>query len=244
MTNVKRIRPPKKRITLVEPNLPEFENTEHTIIGNYILFVESAHDQDCGNPCTDVDGMGHIRSLSNRHINNISYEEAEELLKTDPDVIPLSYYEHGNSVWMVSGSARESTPGIEFTWDGTRFAGVWIPDDCVRESYTGQDGLSRRDWMTKQAEICCDEYTKWANGDCWGYDVQVHKVRKSDGNVFDDFDDYRFDTALFDDSCWGFIGWDYFESEMKDVAIRALKFIYTKQGYSKRAISAAFKEVK
>ena len=101
-----------KRIQVTQPNLPEFEGTAHTIIGNRILFVEAMHDQDCSNPCEDQDGFGEIRSLSNRHINNIDYDEAKELLENDADVVPLSYYEHGNCIWMVAGSA-----GRKNTWN-------------------------------------------------------------------------------------------------------------------------------
>jgi hypothetical protein len=231
-----------KRIQVTQPNLPEYEGTARTIIGNRILFVEAMHDPDCDNPCEDQDGVGHIRSLSNRHINRIGYDEAKALLESDADVVALSYYEHGNCVWMVAGSAKENTPGVEFQWDGTRFAGVWIPDDSVRESYTGQDGLSRRDWMVKQAECACETYTAWSNGDCWGYSVQVFKVRKDgDGEVFDSLEDYRRDAAEHEDSCFGFIGHDYFKDEMKDQAVYALKQVYTAQRFSKRAIAAAFK---
>src|SRR5580658_6464069 len=193
-------------------SIPEqVDETAVTIIGDTIIFFTIEHDQDCPNPCTDCDGMGHVRSLSNRHINNIKYEEAKALLEEDQDVVALSYFEHGNSLWMVAGSDRERTPGIEFVWDGVRFAGVWIPDDCVRESYTGQDGLSRRDWMVKQAESCCEVYTEWANGQCYGYRIAGYKLRKDEdtGDNYEEEDDYRFKDELFEDSCWGFIGWDH-----------------------------------
>lgn len=247
-TKAKRI---PRRITITEANLPNYEGTAVTIVGNRILFVEAMNDQDCPNPCEDQDGMGSIRSLSNRHINNIDYDEAKELLESDKDVIPLSYFEHGNSLWMVAGSAMERTPGIEFQWDGVRFAGIWIPDASVRESFApsaenpekDSDGLTRHEWMAKQAEICCEEYSKWANGDCWGFDIQVYKVRKDDdGEPYDQKDDYRRDEAEYDESCFGFVGHDYFESEIKDQALYALKDIYQKQGFSKRAIATAFKK--
>jgi hypothetical protein len=195
----------------VKINIPdEADKTAITIIGSKIIFVTIEYDSDCNNPCDD-DGMGSIRSLSNRHINNIDYDEAKQLLEDDPDVIPLSYYEHGNSIWMVAGSARENTPGIEFQWDGTRFAGVWIPDDCCRESYTKQDGLTRREWMAKLAECCCETYTAWANGECYGFRIAAYELRKDEdtGDNYEEEDDYRFKDELEEDSCYGHIGWDY-----------------------------------
>lgn len=253
-----------KRITVTEVELPGYAGeTKVTVIGNRIVFVEADHDQDCSNPCEDCDGFGSIRSLSNRHINNIDIDEAVELLKSDADAVALSYFEHGQSLWMVAGSDATRTPGVEFQWDGTRFAGVWIPDKCVRESFTSvlsgkrtgnagelavkttldtnADGLTRREWMVKQAEHACETYTEWANGQCFGYDVQVFKVlRGEDGEVYEDREDYRRETPLQDDSCWGFIGWDYFEDEMRDVTRGILRRMYSDMRFSKRAIARAF----
>jgi hypothetical protein len=225
--------PQAKRIHIDELNIPDYTGTASTIIGKHILFVTIQHDQDCSNPIED-DGFGEIRSLSRRHINNIDYDEALELLKTDEDVIPLSYFEHGNSLWMVQNSSAPA--GVEFQWDGVRFAGVWIPDDCVRESYMGQDGLSRRDWMVKQAASACETYTQWANGDCYGYSIEAYKLRKEDGDVYEELEDYRYDTAIYEDSCWGFIGSDYMR---KDEVIPSVRNALSAMGFSKRAIAAA-----
>lgn len=226
--------PIRKRLPRVETiNLPDtgIKETAYTIIGKHILFVTIEHDPYCENPCTSQDGFGTIRSLSTRHINNISIEEATELLNGDPDVIPLSYFEHGESLWMVKD---EPTPaGVEFRWDGRRFAGVWIPDACVRESYTGQDGLSRRDWMIQQAKSACEEYTDWANGRCYWYAVKLYELRTEDGEPYTDVSDYRLVTPLDEDSCGGFIG-DYVKEAMIDAGVwSALRTL----GYSKRAVS-------
>jgi hypothetical protein len=199
----------KTKAAINVPDQPD--KTAVTILGDKIIFVTIEYDSDTPNPCTDCDGMGHVRSLSSRHINHIDYEEAKQLLEDDPDVIPLSYFEHGNCVWMVMNGATSNTPGIEFRWDGVRFAGVWIPDDCVRESYTGQDGLSRRDWMAKQAENCCATYTQWANGECYYFRIGAYKLRTDEdtGDNYEDEDDYRFKDELEEDCCGGFIGWDW-----------------------------------
>lgn len=232
---VKRIR---NRSHIPAINIPdEIGKAEYTIIGKHILFVSIEHDQDAANPCEDMDGFGDIRSLSNRHINQIDYEEAKELLETDVDVIPLSYYEHGNSIWMVQELPKPC--GVEFQWDGVRFAGIWIPDKYVRESYTGQDGLLRRDWMVKQAACACETYTQWCNGDVYGYNVEAFELRHDEetGEEYTDWDDYRFKGAISEDSCWGFFGWDYVQGEVMDVIKGTLRQL----GFSKRAIAEATK---
>lgn len=174
------------------------------------------HDQDCQNPCED-DGVGYIRSLNNRHINRIDRDEAVALLESDPDVIPLSYFEHGRCMWAVKG-ALDNTP--DFCWDGTSFAGVWIPDDCTRNSCPVKPakkgkkviGGERRQWFEKQAESACEQYTSWANGDCYGHTVVVCD---QDG------------AMLSDDACWGYVGTEYAEErlqeEFNDACERAAK---------------------
>lgn len=187
------------------PDRPD--ETVSTVVGDYIVFAGIHYDSDTDNPCENWDGFGMIRSLSSRHINNISRTEAEELIAEDKDIVALSYFEHGQSLWFVKNS--EAPAGVEFQWDGTRFAGIWIPDNSVRESYTGQNGLTRHEWMVLQAKQACETYTQWVNGDTYGYQVSAYKVRKDgDGEVFDQLDDYRRDKEVFEDSCWGFFGWD------------------------------------
>jgi hypothetical protein len=209
----------------VEINLPNRpDETEHTVVGDYIVFAGIDYDSDTDNPCENWDGFGSIRSLSSSHINNISGEEAVELLQNDVDVVALSYYEHGQSLWFVKDTSAPA--GVEFQWDGVRFAGIWIPGDAVRESYTGQNGLTRREWMVKQAECACETYTQWVNGDAYGYTVTAYKVRKDDdGEVFDQLDDYRRDAEIFEDSCWGFFGWDTVLEEVKGATKNAVETI-------------------
>ena len=213
------------------------DDTTATILGQNILFIGIHYDQSPANPCKEWDGFGEIRSLSHRHIDSIDRDEAVALIKSDPDVIPLSYFEHGNSLWMVKDLPAPA--GVEFEWDGVRFAGIWIPDRCVRESYMGQDGLSRRDWMVQQAKSACTTYTQWANGEVYGYIVDVYKARKGDfGDVVTDHDYYDHHTPIEEDSCWGYYGWEDALGETTRVVKSTLKTL----GYSRRAIAAALKE--
>ncbi len=76
----------------------------------------------------------------------------------------LSYYEHGNCMWMIADGPIPA--GVEFQWDGTRVAGLLIwehrPDEI--------GGKTREDRM-KDAAGFVDTYTKWCNGEGYGYAV-------------------------------------------------------------------------
>lgn len=55
----------------------------------------------------------------------------------------------------------------------------------------------------KYAQGCLDEYEKWCNGECYGYVVGVY--RQTDGQL------------VTEDSCWGYIGYEYAERELREV---------------------------
>lgn len=224
----------RKRIPQI--NLPEYDKASYVILGSYILFMQIGQDETASNPCED-DGVGMIRSFSRRHFNNIDPNEAVALMESDPDVIPLSYFEHGNCLWMVK--ELPTPPGVEFRWDGVKFAGIWIPDESVRESYMGQDGLTRREWMTQQAKSACETYTQWLNGEVYDIHVSVYKVKRGDGEIYTRPSDYRLDKELFEEP-WigGLYGWDYAKEELVGQVKAALKELK----YSRRAIDAAVKE--
>lgn len=109
--------------------------TAKTIIVGYLV-----QDSDCANPLEDCDGLGSIRSLNRRHHNHIDRDEAVAILESDKDAVALSYFEHGLCKWGVEGTMSAMA---DFNWDGVSLAGVWIPDDCVRESYNKQDEIGR-----------------------------------------------------------------------------------------------------
>jgi hypothetical protein len=201
--------------------VPQPGSESHLFIGDYILFIRTDYSEGEPNPCEDQDGIGTIRSLNTRHVNSITPDEMNNILNNDEDAVILSYFEHGQSLWFVKDSTAPA--GVEFQWDGVGVAGIWIPDDCVRESYTGQDGLSRRDWMVKQAAAACEAYTQWCNGEVYSYSVELYRKREEDGYLFDELTDYRFADPVYEDSCCGFYGWDYFEDEVLSTAKYAVE---------------------
>ena len=153
------------------------------------LIIRIERDDDCPNPMTDCDGQWTLHSFSRRHYN---FKDPDELgLGTNPGLrrkmqvglaFVLSYYEHGNSLWMLKDGRTPA--GVEFQWDGTRVAGLLIwdhkPGDMGAKSYEDR---------AKDAQGFLDEYNEWCNGNCYGYSIETE-----DGEHVD--------------SCWGFIGSD------------------------------------
>lgn len=201
-----------------------------------ILFVRIQHDQDCQHPLKDCDGMGSIRALGHRDTEDtITKEEFlalvgplndEELLERafealegnpqpwDHDAVVLSKFEHGLVLWSVCGTMHGgNTP--DWQWDGTPIAGVWTPDDALVDEVKGLTASERRAKMEEFAQQACDEYTKWCNGDCYGYDVRLYKYR---AKWETEFDEYETAKPLAEESCWGFIGSEYVEQEARSVA--------------------------
>lgn len=110
-------------------------------LADRILVGYLVQDEDCASPVQtkegqerehnyEPDGMGHIRSFSSRHSNNMPVEDGQAIIESDKDAVLLSYFEHGLCRWGVAGTMSNMP---DFRWDGTRFAGVWWPDDSCRE---------------------------------------------------------------------------------------------------------------
>lgn len=81
---------------------------------------------------------------------------------------------------------------------------VWIPTQCDLDNIKASDG-DPFEVAQKYAQSCLDEYVKWCNGDCYGIVVETF-TKKGDEWV-----------QIDEDACWGFIGGEYAEQEMKSV---------------------------
>lgn len=221
--------------TKIELTLPDHEGeTVHTIFGDKIAFTTIRYDQDCSSP-EENDGFGTMWSGSRKHINFKPLSELAEMAEADPDAVKLAWYAHGNELWYVPGEYEGYLPDKQ--WDGVSFAGLWVPDDSVRESYMGQDGLTRREWMVKQAVSACEEYTAWGNGECYGYEIKVYKLEHDeDGDPLTEEGDYPENRPLEEDSCWGHIGWDWAVQATRDALEHMVK---TEENDGQQAYSGA-----
>ena len=67
------------------------------------------------------DEMGSILSLNRRH-RNFDPDAIESALESNPDAVPLSYYEHWRCLWCVAG---ELPAACRCPWDSVGFAGAF-----------------------------------------------------------------------------------------------------------------------
>lgn len=142
-------------------------------------------DSDLESPC-DTDGWK-LYSFGRRHVN---YRDPNEFgwygqVEDGKPVIKgkehrklreqlkkgyafwLGYFEHGNSVWF-----RSDLPpaGVEFRWDGVRFAGLLIWEQ--KPGNLGQKTWKYED-RAKDADGFLSTYTAWANGEGCYYRLET-----------------------------------------------------------------------
>lgn len=156
-------------------------------------------DEDAANPLEDWSEMGTILSLNRRHVN-FDPGVIEEAIESNPDAVPLSYFEHGRCLWCVAG---ELPATARCPWDSVDFAGLWLPDDLTLESAKNYGGWTRRMFMRKRARQACDAYTLWCNGEVYGYEIE--RITACDCCHTE-----RVEPV---ENCWGFFGLDTCLSE-------------------------------
>lgn len=159
--------------------------------------VKLAYDQDAEMP--ESAGLFRLHSFSNRHISFTHPDEIE-----GREGFPLSYFEHGLCRWDLAGT-MSNTP--DFRWDGVEFAGfLEVNPDGEMDDKDWWDGLTIEE-REKIAAGYLEGYTSWANGDVWGYTIT--KMGQCDRG-------FDHDEEIVD-SCWGFIGSEWFLQEVKEV---------------------------
>lgn len=191
-------------------------------VGKHILFFRAQVDECPPHPLDDCDGMGKIVSFCRRHVNFKSPDQVEK----NPDMVPLSYFEHGACVWDVQGDLDTRQP--DFQWDGVYFAGLWYPDEhtVADADSRGLQGPERRQWMREQAKVACRVYTQWCNGDIWYAGVTVYETRYTDkGEVYDKEEDYRYDENCYEEACGGLYGTEGVKEFLAETGKFALELV-------------------
>lgn len=125
-------------------------------------------DADPPNPLEDWSEMGQILSLDRRHAN-FDPEGVASAIADHPDAVKLSYFEHGQCLWSVAGDLPSD---CRRPFDSVPLAGVWLPDADTLESAARYGGRTRRHFMRKRARRACDAYTRWCNGEVYGYAIE------------------------------------------------------------------------
>lgn len=84
---------------------------------------------------------------------------------------------------------------------------VWIPTKGDLENLVveGEDYQTTYDKAVKYAKGCLDEYVKWCNGETYGIVVETYTREDSESDW----------NLVESDHCWGFIGSEYAEEEVK-----------------------------
>jgi len=193
---------------------------ESTIHDNKIAFVKMDYDTSPEDPTKSESANGTIYSFSRRHSNFIGNDKEamiEDLLK-NKEAVRLSYFEHGQSLWMVAEAP--TPPGVEFQWDGVRFAGLWVPDKEVFANieFDGPvTGEERRTKLLAYAAGVVEQFSDWCNGNVYGYKIEVYPLKKDeDGIVIDEIEHYQENVQAIEcDSCCGFYGFADFEEEVR-----------------------------
>lgn len=124
-----------------------------------------------------------------------------------PEGFLVSYFEHGQCWYGLAGSM---TGMPDFQWDGVPFAGFLEVTASAEDRAAWWDELTE-DEKIEVASDALETYTLWANGDCYWYSIE--EVGTEDCDL-----GHKHETELqdaFSDSCGGFIGLDYFETEVR-----------------------------
>jgi hypothetical protein len=197
--------------TTVDIAIPDFADDAPalTVVDEHAVVVTISIDQDPSDPTEDGTGEGRIHSFSPCHRSFVGPKERLDALLAEhgEDVVYLSYFEHSRCWWGVRG---EPTPiGVEFTWDGVRTAGIWVPDEDVlrdREvAHLPKGDPARVAALREAAGRMCEIWTAYSNGDAYEYAVAVYPLlRDADGEPLTDPEDYDGEEPVAQTDCSGY----------------------------------------
>jgi hypothetical protein len=162
----------------------------------YVVRID--HDSDTDMPESGYDGW-RLYSFNWKHV---SHKGVDELFEDGKPTMALrnklrvglahflSYYEHGQCSWSLASGPHKA--GVEFVWDGVRYAGVAV--------WTGKPsdlGAKTPEARAKDCASFLNVYTDWCNGACYWYSIARMKACSKYGHE-------EVDEDL--DSCGGYIG--------------------------------------
>jgi hypothetical protein len=172
----------------------ELIETPDSLIVGYL-----SQDSDVEDFWTSSDGLGTFTEF--RSQDQVD-ETMKKLNKTSKLFYMVDKYDHSSVHYSVSQSG--SYP--DERWDVSRGVAVIVPCDDVQSQYKkykkehGEVEAFKQ--FIKDTNGVLDEYSKWCNGDTYGYQVKT-------------FD--KTGAEKSDDACWGFIGSEYANQEKLSV---------------------------
>jgi hypothetical protein len=167
---------------------------QHYNIGDEQLPQDLSFPCDCtddGEPFADCNKCSGAGEVSARNLTDL-----RDLLKIKYQarvILPVGMIDHSGVSYYIGGGAHWCDPG---GWDSGTCGFILTTPERIAERW-GEDPVT--DEVLEQAltsEI--EEYDRWARGDCYGF-----IINGPDGNEIDD-------------SCWGFIGYEYALSEARE----------------------------
>lgn len=156
-----------------------------------------------GSQCERCEGVGITQPTIHEWLKDVGAIAA----------MPLFVYEHsgitmrtGELIFLADGEqvkreqtdSRERFAGDSEGWD-TSFCGFIIATKEGIEQCCGDDAKYReREWLTEALNMEVEEYAKYLEGEVYGYIVG--------------------EDTPFEDSCWGFLGFQYVKQEANGIA--------------------------
>lgn len=120
-----------------------------------------------------------------------------------PVGIFVSYFEHGLCRYGVAGTMNGMP---DFRWDGVEYAGFLEVNENELEWWNGKTEAEREEI----AATTLEEYTDWANGNCYWYSIDSFEI-----SVCDQGEEHEVNEEYVD-SCGGFIGDKWFAEALRD----------------------------
>ena len=89
----------------------------------------------------------------------------------DPYSVALDCYDHGGQHWSISGT------GMQCVFDTASGAGIWVPDEYLREELDAikvkEDKAAARHKAVEFERQALESFNAWLSGDCYGIAVDV-----------------------------------------------------------------------
>lgn len=154
------------------------------------LTIRLEQDQDCTSPLEFDDGVtvtykkGSRYTLGNAPVDAEEFEHIGAEIDADRLIgLPVYAYIHGRTTL--------NTTGFSCPWDSGQSGYIYISKATALEWQGGKVlTAKRRAACLESLRSVVSEFSKWLNGDCYGYIIE-----DPDGEHLD--------------SCWGFIGDEY-----------------------------------
>ena len=169
------------------PNDMDFEliETENSFIVGYL-----AHDSSPQDFFENDDGAGTFVEFSSVGERD---KKMAELNKTKKLFYLVDKYDHSQVHYSISETSNYPYK----QWDVTPGKAVFIPCDDIQSQYKKMkkeqgEAIAFKEFI-KDSNSVLDEYSKWCNGEVYGYQVMLFDKKG---------------TQVNEDSCWGYIGTD------------------------------------